>query len=650
MKITNQTVGEILDGFPRSAPIFRKYAIDNCCSRGLTIHDAAIRAGVDPAALALEIEGAAGDETESASPKITPDMTVREVMSRFPQTLPVFNQHGLTGCGGDNGPLERTDLFAIVHRIAPGQLVAELNEAASKPLTMLPVIEEPKPIYGRFLKGALWMTLTLGTLFGAVNLLSQSWPLMGVPRSHVQSHAHAQIFGFAGLFLMGVAYHVLPRMTLGRLAWPRAAEVSFVLMLAGALLRSLAQPCIGWWGPAANLTGLSGVFELCALGIFVATVLRLAPRGGREPFLAFVRSGTLWLALAALLNAAAALRMAFLATNPILDSEWNLPIRFVSLYGFLLIWIYGLSLRTLPVFLGLGDPKIRLARLALVLVNAGTACYLVSFLPIVAGSFQLSRGLALGGEILVALSAIVFVPAIRILARTKTTSHAGLPDGHGWETAIRFAYGFLLVWSGLTLFAGAKELLFDRAASNLVADGALHTFTTGFLLLMITGMASRVLPVFRGVEIYSGSLVKWTTGLLAAGTVLRWLQIAASAGAPALYRWTSLSGLVLLAAVILFSVNLFRTLAKDASAGSSRSGEPVTVQNLAHRTVADVLSASPGALSVFVRHGFGPLANPVLRNTFARAITVEIACRMHRIDLAGLIKDLEPLLSGSGER
>ncbi len=32
-----------------------------------------------------------------------------------------------------------------------------------------------------------------------------------VPISHRQIHGHAQVLGFAGLFLMGIAFHALPR-------------------------------------------------------------------------------------------------------------------------------------------------------------------------------------------------------------------------------------------------------------------------------------------------------------------------------------------------------------------------------------------------------------------------------------------------------
>ncbi|HEX7294299.1 MAG TPA: DUF1858 domain-containing protein, partial [Pyrinomonadaceae bacterium] len=56
--------------------------------------------------------------------------------------------------------------------------------------------------------------------------------------------------------------------------------------------------------------------------------------------------------------------------------------------------------------------------------------------------------------------------------------------------------------------------------------------------------------------------------------------------------------------------------------------------------VADVLAHYPQSLQIFLRHGFGPLANPVLRKTMARVVTIEQACRREGVDLAELLAEL----------
>ena len=59
--------------------------------------------------------------------------------------------------------------------------------------------------------------------------------------------------------------------------------------------------------------------------------------------------------------------------------------------------------------------------------------------------------------------------------------------------------------------------------------------------------------------------------------------------------------------------------------------------------VGDVLTHYPQSLEVFLRHGFGPLANPVLRKTMARVVTIEQACRREGVSLAQLLEDLNSL-------
>jgi hypothetical protein len=56
--------------------------------------------------------------------------------------------------------------------------------------------------------------------------------------------------------------------------------------------------------------------------------------------------------------------------------------------------------------------------------------------------------------------------------------------------------------------------------------------------------------------------------------------------------------------------------------------------------VGDVLSRYPESLDIFVRHGFTPLRNPVLRKTMARVITIEQACRREGVDMNELLNDL----------
>ena len=66
----------------------------------------------------------------------------------------------------------------------------------------------------------------------------------------------------------------------------------------------------------------------------------------------------------------------------------------------------------------------------------------------------------------------------------------------------------------------------------------------------------------------------------------------------------------------------------------------VPMEISAQTRVGDVLNRYPQTLEVFVKSGFSPLKNPVLRKTMARVVTIEQACRREGTDLDQLLVQL----------
>ena len=60
--------------------------------------------------------------------------------------------------------------------------------------------------------------------------------------------------------------------------------------------------------------------------------------------------------------------------------------------------------------------------------------------------------------------------------------------------------------------------------------------------------------------------------------------------------------------------------------------------------VSDILDRQPDLLPVFVVFGFRPLANPVLRRTAARGVTIDLACRIAGVDRPALLAALNARL------
>jgi heme/copper-type cytochrome/quinol oxidase subunit 1 len=91
----------------------------------------------------------------------------------------------------------------------------------------------PDYIYRRFFKAGVLTVLTVGCLWGAVNLLQivlgkNFLQLRLLPSIH--AHAHAMIFGWVGMFVMGFAYQSFPRFKNTTLWRPDLANLSFYLL------------------------------------------------------------------------------------------------------------------------------------------------------------------------------------------------------------------------------------------------------------------------------------------------------------------------------------------------------------------------------------------------------------------------------------
>lgn len=66
--------------------------------------------------------------------------------------------------------------------------------------------------------------------------------------------------------------------------------------------------------------------------------------------------------------------------------------------------------------------------------------------------------------------------------------------------------------------------------------------------------------------------------------------------------------------------------------------------------VEDVLAKYPEALDIFVKQGhcFKLLANPVVRKSLAKLVTIGTACKLHFIDEEKLLRELNNIAEKGG--
>jgi len=437
-----------------------------------------------------------------------------------------------------------------------GRVLGQTSSVKSRSLPSIGPTASPTP---RFLIASLALTLTLGATAGLANLLRLA---AGgeVPIDHRQMHGHTQILGFATMFLMGVAYHALPRV-LGLAGFaPAGARPAFWLMVSGVVLRNLSQPFQFFaFGRAASFVsaGLevaSGL--LFARFVFSALSAGQAGKYDRADLLyRFVRAGTMDFLVALAVLAAQGV---WFAGNPeaALPVALSEPFSFAAMYGFLLAWIYGFGSRVVATFLGTGPADGRAAGFALHAQAAGVVLGVTSWLPVLPDRAALAMRDA--GLALVAVSAVCFLASTGFLWRRPelpALQASGAP-----HLAIRAAFGFLGLWAVLELSAVVLSRTTSLPAQNLWwSDAARHVFAVGFLTLLIVGMSVRILPVFAGRTLWSPRLALASYALLILGTLMRLLQYPA-AFRPVFYEIGSYMGIPVVLGLLLFTLNLVQTL------------------------------------------------------------------------------------------
>lgn len=390
----------------------------------------------------------------------------------------------------------------------------------------------------------LW--LLLARVWG-VSMFGTNWLAL------VQVHGLLQLFGFAGLFAMGVALHALPRFRGAAPAPTALVWMAYLGTLGGLALRSIAQPTPDL--PARSAVLLIGGALLCVgtLAFSVAALRSLVTgRNPHRPDELLIGAGICALPIAALL---VALEMARSA-SVIVDQGTDDRALWVMLLGSLGTLIFGVWARVAPGFVASMPAKPRL------LISGGTFW--------LAGVLTQALGMALGPWLLLAgLAALTGAMGVFGAGIARQPLH-----GHARLTRIGVRSAFLWALVGLAILAaGTLEL----ASSYLQVSAARHALALGFVTLMIYVVASRALPAFLGRRLWSLRLQAATLAVANLAVAMRvGPQLVEGTGAPS-DAFVALSGILAYIALVLFTLNVMRTL-RGPTAQVLAAGVPVPVE------------------------------------------------------------------------
>lgn len=582
--------------------------------------------------------------------KITAEMFLPEIVERYPATRAVLDLYGLHGCGGPQGPREQLGWFARLHDVPIEKLLRELNEAASQTASDVPEFAPSigDTIYRPFFLAGIATVLTLGCLWGAINLLTiglkQSFT--AVNYSWVLAHAHAMVFGFVGFFIMGFAYQAFPRFKHTTLWRPKLAFAALPLMIVGILLQTVAHLLAP---PSLRLEIVAATIQTVAVIIFAATIVMTARQAKKpEVYDRFVYAALGWFLLAAVANPVVFKLFELAGSREQLLfnlATFNIPYRDVQLLGIAVVMILGVSLRLLPHAYGLREPS-RAWQLFLFLgVNGSILVGVVLFIA----------GMASGNHWLLMIQWLTtfVLLAVAIGTPRQYRLFGAVPENERDRGLkfIRAAYVWfiigtaMLVFTPIYNFAVYMPITGSHVPFSHAFFGAYrHALTVGFIMMMIVGVSSKVVPTLSGVDVRRANSLWPTFLLLNLGNLTRVSSQIATDFFPSAYSVMGFSGFIEVVGLTLWGYELFANMRagkKLERETASLEGEGNGRFQITPQTkVGDVLAHYPQSLQIFLHHGFTPLSNPVLRRTMARVITIEQACRREGVNLAGLLAEL----------
>src|SRR5512140_103741 len=127
----------------------------------------------------------------------------------------------------------------------------------------------PRRVHELYVFAAIAIALTAG--FGYASILVLALAMNWSPGTWwialVQAHGHAQLFGWTGLFVVGVGLFFLPRLRGTVLAHPDLAPWALACIVVGIALRALCQPLLGVLGAQETRTSLWGAVGRSGLAL-----------------------------------------------------------------------------------------------------------------------------------------------------------------------------------------------------------------------------------------------------------------------------------------------------------------------------------------------------------------------------------------------
>ncbi len=366
-----------------------------------------------------------------------------------------------------------------------------------------------RAIWQPFVRAAIAISLVAG--FGAGTLLFASllfdigdglwWPAVA------QAHGHAQLFGWAGLMVLGIALHFFPRLASAPAVPAGLARAAFWMLLSGLLLRIVSRSVMSVSDPsmvgrAADFAWIVGVSSelagtlLVVAGLGRSMVGRRALPGNLAVRLLLPLFAVSFLSLLAVLSAALLLGLSRLPGGELpISHTTSDDLNTLMLYGFLTPISVAMSARLFPLYVRTGTPLLRLLLIGLLLLIVGCG---LRVLGVWAGGDSVETA----GRLLIPAAIGCFVIGTRVLGPRRALPRRPM---RLWQDATGLHALSAYIW-----LVGAAVV---QSPGLCWLDAEMHLLGMGFITMLIFGMGVHLIPGF-GRETMCSPRYLWATLIL----------------------------------------------------------------------------------------------------------------------------------------
>lgn len=491
-----------------------------------------------------------GPASGKARPPIHPEMTLRQVALDYPACREVLLRHGEPeDRPGKFGHLEPLSHFARRRGIDMRKLLGELSQAAGLGVDW--EIRRAELVHRPFITSALLITLSLGAGWGALLLFKIGWHgrFEAVSAGNVVAHGAAQLWGFIGLFIVGIAVRFLPmtsrgsqpsRVITGLLLW------SFLFGVIGGFVWAWDPNKLAWLGPVSGAALV--LAAVLVLGFFLSQVGHHL----RETWGRMIAAAGVWIVV--WVGVTLVLRSRLSAEGP---GAFGEPMRQLlmelAIFGFALNAIYGFGKRLLSGIVGSGTPHGGAIELTFWLHNAGVILLLLAH----ADRLVLAAPVGIAALAGAAFSYAIGMRGFVRVRRTVPRPELGQPILRHY---VQLAFFWLLIGMSMLLVAEAWWGARGFTPPHAYLGAVRHALTVGFMTTLILGVGQRLLPILGHTLLPWPQLVLPILALIAIGNLLRVVTELLTPVSSMAFAIMPISALLELSALALFTANALRTL------------------------------------------------------------------------------------------